>query len=120
MLDSAGVTHKFHLSTRVSVASSEIRMPPPVESTMETAATMSTVTTMRRSGKKNNDEYVVSPERLHRASSSSMARQQNANPPSSLLRENQNRHGRVEEGPPYIEQQEWVSIRLLFSSTCTE
>ena len=110
MLDGAGITHKFHLSTRVSVAGSDVRRTPMAA---EVGPTMATATsTMRRSGKKNNDEYVVSPERLHRARTSSSAaaahRQQSAGPPtsSSLLRESQHLHGGAEEGPTYIEQQE--------------
>ena len=107
MLDNAGITHKFHLSTRVSVAGSDVRRTPMAE---EVGPTMAT-STMRRSGKKNNDEYVVSPERLHRARTSAAAvahRQQSVGSPtsSSLLRETQHLHGGAEEGPTYIEQQE--------------
>ena len=106
-LDSAGITHKFHLSTRVSVAGSDVRRTPMAA---EVGPTMAT-STMRRSGKKNNDEYVVSPERLHRARTSAAAaahRQQSVGSPtsSSLLRETQHLHGGAEEGPTYIEQQE--------------
>ena len=114
MLDSASITHKFHLSTRVSVAGSDVRRTPMA---VEVEPTMAT-STMRRSGKKNNDEYVVSPERLHRARTSAAAaaahRQQSAGPPtsSSLLRETPHLHGGAEEGPTYIEQQESDSTRL--------
>ena len=115
MLDSTSITHKFHLSTRVSVAGSDVRRTPMAA---EVGPTMATATsTMRRSGKKNKDEYVVSPERLHRARTSAAAeahRQRSVGPPtsSSLLRETQHLHGGAEEGPTYIEQQESDSIRF--------
>ena len=115
MLDSTSITHKFHLSTRVSVAGSDVRRTPMAAEVGPTVATATS--TMRRSGKKNKDEYVVSPERLHRARTSAAAeahRQRSVGPPtsSSLLRETQHLHGGAEEGPTYIEQQESDSIRF--------